>query len=341
MTIIRFLAAALLCAGVTFPQHEHAPAAKAEAKTEAQVQKAYTRLAAYPLDVCIASDKKLGDDAVTFEAGGRTFKTCCEKCQAKIEKDPAPFVEKLDAAVATAVTAAQLPQYPLDVCPLPGKKLGSMGDPIQLVLDGTLVQLCCKGCIKRANAGAAGIVERIHDAAYAAQAKAYPLKDCVISDHELGADAVSVMVGTKLVRLCCKDCIEDVSKDPAAAVAKVVGAAAPKTDAEAAPKKDGAHGQGHEKHGKDGEPAAQVELTATKGKKAEDCGDACVEKAAGGCCKDGAKAAQKPVSTKPVSKEQGADCCETTTTKTATPMAGGCCDGAKGATPVTPPAKKD
>lgn len=313
MTILRFLAAALLCAGVTFTQD--APAAKAEAKVETQAQKAYTRLAVYPLDVCIASDKKLGDDAVTFEAGGRTFKTCCEKCQAKIEKDPAPFVEKLDAAVAAAVTAAQLPQYPLEVCPISGKKLGSMGDPIQLVLDGTLVQLCCKGCIKKANAGAVAIVERIHDAAYAAQAKAYPLKNCVISDHELGADAVSVMVGTKLVRLCCKDCIEDVSKDPAAALAKVAAAMTPKVDGEtAAPKKEG-------------EAAAQVELTATKGHKADGCGDACVEKASGGCCKDAAKDAQKPVSTTPVSTDKA--------------KAGGCCDGAKGATPVAAPAKKD
>jgi len=37
--------------------------------------------------------------------------------------------------------------YPLDVCPVSGEKLGSMGKPPELVQDGQQVKFCCKHCI--------------------------------------------------------------------------------------------------------------------------------------------------------------------------------------------------
>ena len=58
------------------------------------------------------------------------------------------------AALATALTFAAdtTPKpYPLKTCIISGEKLGSMGKPPVLVVDGQEVQFCCKNCIKDFN----------------------------------------------------------------------------------------------------------------------------------------------------------------------------------------------
>lgn len=233
----------------------------------------YQQKPMYPLATCIVSGEKLGDDAVTFQVGTRTFRTCCDKCKAKVEKDAETFGKKLDEAVI----AAQLKTYPLDVCAVTGKKLGSMGDPIKLVLDDTLVQLCCNGCTKKATAKAGEMAQKVRDAAFAAQSKAYPLGECVVSGDKLGKEPVSVMFGTQLVRFCCDKCIAKFEKDPATYLAKLAT-----KPAEA---------------GKDAAPAAKPAEKAGKGgaMAGDCCGDEAkaTEKKAGGCCEGGDKAKAK------------------------------------------------
>ncbi len=41
--------------------------------------------------------------------------------------------------------------YPLKTCIVSGEKLGSMGKPAVLVVDGQEVQFCCKSCLKDFN----------------------------------------------------------------------------------------------------------------------------------------------------------------------------------------------
>ena len=43
--------------------------------------------------------------------------------------------------------AAQKAAYPLKTCVVGGEALGSMGDPVEYVHEGRLVQFCCEGCI--------------------------------------------------------------------------------------------------------------------------------------------------------------------------------------------------
>jgi hypothetical protein len=62
-----------------------------------------------------------------------------------LQKTPATYAAKLDAAVI----AAQKASYALDVCPISGKKLGSMGEPKDVVVANRLVRLCCGGCTKK------------------------------------------------------------------------------------------------------------------------------------------------------------------------------------------------
>ena len=49
--------------------------------------------------------------------------------------------------IAAPAKDAKPKPYPLKVCIVAGKKLGSMGKPVTLVLKGQEVKFCCKGCI--------------------------------------------------------------------------------------------------------------------------------------------------------------------------------------------------
>ncbi|MCY2957251.1 MAG: hypothetical protein NT107_09465 [Planctomycetota bacterium] len=175
----------------------------------------------YPLDTCIVSGEKLADKAVIFVVDGMTFKTCCEKCKAKVTKDPATYQSKL----SPSLIAAQAGHYPLGVCVISGGKLGAMGQPVQLLLDNTLVQLCCSHCQDKATAKASEMAATVRTAAYEAQSKTYPLSTCLVSGEALGKGAVSVLYGTTLVRFCCKDCIGKFEAKPADYMAKLHPAA--------------------------------------------------------------------------------------------------------------------
>lgn len=60
------------------------------------------------------------------------------------------------------------------------------------------------------------------------KAKPYPLKKCIVSDEELGADAsmqpyVFIHEGRE-IKLCCKSCLKDFKKDSAKYMAKIEAA---------------------------------------------------------------------------------------------------------------------
>ncbi|MCC6672023.1 MAG: hypothetical protein IT458_13250 [Planctomycetes bacterium] len=210
------------------------PTLPAQDAAEAGAKKAEPVLATdgYPLDTCLVSGEELGAKTKTVTVEGYTLKVCCSKCVGKVEKDPKPYVEKLEAAYI----AAQLKNYPLKECVVSGKPLGSMGEPHKLVLDGTLVQLCCKSCVKRAQANKDQIVAKIRAAAVEQQSKSYAGKKCPASDEELEdpAKAVKVVHGNTLVLLCCEDCVKGFQKTPNAMVAKALGLPAAKQDKQGA-----------------------------------------------------------------------------------------------------------
>jgi hypothetical protein len=192
---------------------------------------------------------------------------------AKVQKDPETFAKKLD----DGIIAQQLPTYALATCPVSGEKLGGMGEPVNVVIDGTLVRLCCPKCAKKATADSAATVQKVRDAAYAAQKAKYAAKTCPVSGKELGTDAVDTMFGTTLVRTCCPKCVAAIEKDPA----KYLSKSAPASGKDAA----GEHKEGKAKgdSGKDGESC---------------CGESC------SCCGACAPA------TGATKAEKKADCCE-------------------------------
>lgn len=206
------LCAALFCA--VLPAQDQKPAE--QQKAPAVVQKP----ALYPDNLCIVSDEPLEEDIVTVTVEGETFKTCCKKCAAKVEKDHAKYSAKL----AEKQKAAQLASYPLKTCAVSTKELGSMGEPVQVMLEGTLVQLCCKSCTKKAMSKPAEMAQKVKDAAYAAQQKTANTT-CPVGGEKLEDKVVEVMFGTKLVRFCCEKCAAKFEQEPAKYEAKLAPAA--------------------------------------------------------------------------------------------------------------------
>ena len=102
------------------------------------------QLDGYPLDTCVVADGTLGSmgEPVNYIYENRLVRFCCASCIEPFESDPKPFIEKLDKAYADAQRA----DYPLDTCVVAGGKLGSMGDPVELIAGTRLVRFCCDGC---------------------------------------------------------------------------------------------------------------------------------------------------------------------------------------------------
>ena len=184
---------------------------------------------AYPLKTCVVSGAKLGTmgKPVTLTHQGREVRLCCPACEPKFKADPDAFMKKID----DAVVAEQLPSYPMTTCVISGDELGDK--PINYVYENRLVRFCCAMCIDTFLKDPDAALSKLDAAAVKTQLPDYPAKTCPVTGEKLGSmgKPVDLMVGDKLVRLCCKGCIEKVRKDPAGALEKVYPKPA-NTDAE-------------------------------------------------------------------------------------------------------------
>jgi hypothetical protein len=139
------------------------------------------------------------------------------KAPAKAPAQDAPAAPAAPADDATIILV-QAPAYPLKTCPCCDAALGEK--PVDVVVEGRLVRVCAQECVATAKSKAADAIAKIDAAVIAAQGASYPLKTCPVKGEEL-TDPQDVVVGTKLVRVCCKRCAGSVKKDATAAMAKV------------------------------------------------------------------------------------------------------------------------
>ncbi len=124
-----------------------------------------------------------------------------------------------DAKVQAAKILAQKGAYPLKRCPVSGEALGAKA--VDALIDERLVRVCCSDCVEPARKDKEKIFKAIDEAVIAQQKDGYPLDTCVISGEKLGDDAVAVVQGTYLLRVCCKDCVAAVRKAPEEALKKL------------------------------------------------------------------------------------------------------------------------
>lgn len=198
------------------------------------------QLPSYPLETCLISGEKLGEDAKNVVVEGSLVRTCCGQCAKKVRKDPATYVAKVEAAVKKA----QLASYPMKTCPISDEKLGSMGDPLDVVVGTRLVRLCCKGCVKGLKKDQGAAMAKVNAAYIEAQRPTYALKVCLISGEPLEADAVDQLYGTRLVRFCCKSCVKKFNANPGKYLAKLKGEHKGKGEGKGEHKGKGEHGRG-------------------------------------------------------------------------------------------------
>ncbi len=66
--------------------------------TEVKPEEKKEAVKPYKPDTCIVSGEKLGEmgEALVFTHEGQEIKLCCKKCKPKFDKDPAPYLKKLD-----------------------------------------------------------------------------------------------------------------------------------------------------------------------------------------------------------------------------------------------------
>ncbi len=166
----------------------------------------------YTLDVCAVSGAKLDskDGPITLVLDGREVKFCCAGCKPKFEADPASFLAKVDEQVI----AQQKEFYPIETCIVGEGDLGSMGEPLDLVVNNRHVRLCCAGCEKKLKADPAAFIAKLDEAVIAAQSKTYKLTQCPISGEAIDATALNLVVGNRLVKICCAGCEAKVKANP-------------------------------------------------------------------------------------------------------------------------------
>ena len=111
--------------------------------------------------------------------------------------------------------------WPLDTCVVSGEKLGGMGEPLVKLEGGREVRFCCAGCVKSLTKEPAGYLQKADAAIITLQDAQYPLETCVNSGEPLGDKPVVAVVGNRLVKTYCKDCMAAAQKDPAATIAKL------------------------------------------------------------------------------------------------------------------------
>ena len=216
------------------------------AKTD-PVQKSARTGDAYYLGTCPVSGKKLGSmgDPVIKVYEGREVRFCCPACPPKFEKDLTGNLAKLDEQI----TKDQLPLYPLTTSLVSGKPLPEK--PFDYVYGNRLVRLGNESEKAEFMKSPDKYLADLDKAVMEKQGKNYPLENCVVSGEKLGGEMgkpVDIVVGGRLIRLCCKDCKKQIESDPAKYVAKVDAARRGEKPAEGHKHDDG-KGEGEHHHG--------------------------------------------------------------------------------------------
>lgn len=113
----------------------------------------------YPLGTCPVTGEKLGTmgDSINYVHQNRLVRLCCADCKSKMAADPQKYLAPLNQAVADA----QKDNYPLATCVVSGQNLGEMDEPVDVIVGGTLVRLCCAGCVPKLAKDPAGYLDKL------------------------------------------------------------------------------------------------------------------------------------------------------------------------------------
>lgn len=195
----------------------------------------------YTLPTCIVSGKALPEKPFILVYSndkdpiddGREIRFCCGECAATFQKDPKPYLSKIDAAMVEQ----QLAHYPAGNCPimadepLTDPRGPDAKDADNVIVQNQLVRVCCGKCVRKVKADPERYVRGAERAITKAQSKGYPLATCPISGKPIDGNGHEFVVASRLVRTCCPNCEPAVRADPLATFAKIDAAAKAKSGA--------------------------------------------------------------------------------------------------------------
>jgi YHS domain-containing protein len=232
VAIVGGVPAAAQCGG--HAGHGQQPARQQHQHREADTKKAVNELCP------IGKEPIDGRTFITYE--GDLVGFCCPGCDEsfleweKPRRDAfiaaakgGPQPEPKPAPKATAAPANTLSvAYPLPNCPISGKQLGSMGEPVIKTYDNREVRFCCAACIPQFEANPAEHFKKIDEQIVVSQLAYYPMQTCIISGAPLGSmgEPDNYIYRNRLVRFCCDSCRDGFQKDPETHLAALDKAAA-------------------------------------------------------------------------------------------------------------------
>jgi len=192
-------------------------AAQGGASAAAPAKKAAWAGDPYLLTTCAVSGEELDpmEEAITHTVDGRQLKVCCKRCAAKLDADATKFLVAVDRATA----ANQAAVYPTTRCLVSGEELE--GEPVDVVVGNRLFRVCCKRCAGKVKADPGAFAEKLDAMVVEVQAKDYPVGTCLVRGKKLSPGAKQVVVGNRLVQLCCSGCVKKFNADPAKYVAQI------------------------------------------------------------------------------------------------------------------------
>lgn len=151
------------------------------------------------------------------------------------DADEVKFEKKITKALAELSTTDQKKATAQRFCPvMTHSRLGSMGTPVKVMVEGEPVFVCCKGCASKATKGGKTTVKTAAKltTASATLAKLKPEERAAAEAQKYCAVATTSFLGSmgapiklelngKPVYLCCEGCEGKAKSDPAATLATV------------------------------------------------------------------------------------------------------------------------
>ncbi|WDQ18085.1 hypothetical protein [Rhodopirellula sp. P2] len=215
----------------------------------------YTEVASVPLNelqlaaaaiarqkTCPVSGKPLGSmgDPVAVSTGDQRVFVCCAGCVDAVKANPGKYASgkpTVEIATVAAGDAALIAKQ--STCPVMDEPLGSMGQPVKLLVAGKPLFLCCKGCVKKVQAEpakyftmidgekpagsgptVAGGTDAVRPGVFKATAADKPFiaaqKRCPVMDEALDAmgGPYQVNAAGKAIYICCPGCAKKIAAEP-------------------------------------------------------------------------------------------------------------------------------
>lgn len=111
--------------------------------------------------VCPVMGGQLGSMGTPVKVllGDQPIYLCCKRCLGRVQENPEAYLRKATANRLTVSTSSTADKAAIDqqrVCAVAGSRLGGMGTPVKVTMNGQSLFLCCKGCVGKVEKDPAG-----------------------------------------------------------------------------------------------------------------------------------------------------------------------------------------